>query len=134
MIKELIVIGCSWMAEVNVETDDYEQFTDVVTEAATRAVEAKFKRRNDILIVGFESEDESPIHELDKQLINMVSQEIDEGTGIGALLCVIDKDGIDSRPEDNCGTNEWFVNTATVLNDAGLHWLLKKCVTETKKD
>ncbi len=115
------------MAEVNLETTDYERFTDALNEAATRAVEAKFKRRNDVPVFDMDASDGTYAGELDQQLVEMINAEIRPGCGLGSLMCIIDRNGELDKDTDH----EWFINTASVLNDAGLNWLFKECVANT---
>jgi hypothetical protein len=126
MVKTFIVTGANWTAEVNL--GDYESLTtfDLQTEAATRAVEARFGKRSDIQITYHKpiklTKKQKDQCELQSILIELLTEELIAGCGIGNLLCVIDPDVSKEQQIDN----EWYISSRIVLANAGIPKLLDR--------
>lgn len=119
MMKTFFVVGSNWISEVELDT---EHLTDegIKVEAATRALEQHFGKRHDIpyrsktpICLTEEEREEDQLH---TALIELLTEELEEGCGIGMLLCIIEKDG----PE------EWFINSKSILENVGVPNLVKR--------
>lgn len=117
MTRKFYVAGSNWTSEV--ELSNVEDFPpdSLQMEAATRAVEARYGKRSDV-----EYSSHKPIKLTNKQkatcqlhaaLVQLLTDELIEGCGIGNLLCVMDAE---KKDEDN----EWYVSSRVVLENAGV--------------
>jgi hypothetical protein len=119
MTRTFFVAGTNWISEIELDT---EHLTDeeIKVEAATRAVEQHFGKRNDIpyqnhlpLALTKEEQEQDQLH---AAVIELITEELEEGCGIGMLLCIMDKDG----PE------EWYINSKSILENVGVPNLVKR--------
>ncbi len=126
MIKTYIVAGANWSVVVPIDNVDDLSLENLQLEVATRGVEAKLGKRTDIVI-----EDHSPIittdlqrqtHELHCAMVELMTDELVPGCGIGMLVCVMDND----KPEEfKAGENhEWFISSKLILENIGVNHLI----------
>jgi hypothetical protein len=126
MTKTFIVTGANWTAKVDL--GDYESLptSDLQTEAATRAVEARYGKRSDVDItyhkpIKMNKKDRNQ-YELTAALIDLITDELQDGCGVGNLLCVID-------PTINKGSGddgEWYISSRVILANAGVPKLIER--------
>jgi hypothetical protein len=121
MTKTYIVAGANWIAEV--ELPDVENFDIemIKTEAATRAVEALFKKRFDIPVNQYDRGDVDPEGELNEALLELLTEELEPGCGIGVLLCIMNVEG-----ENTDEHQEWYISSKEILQNVGLPHLVKR--------
>lgn len=126
MNKNFMVAGSGWVAEVPLENVEVLDFEQVKKEAATRAIEALFKKRSDIEIQKHETprEDmEVPGDEINNAIVELLTSELQPGCGVGMILCVMDHE----HPEFTSGGNhEWYISSKEILENVGLPSLVKK--------
>jgi hypothetical protein len=119
MMRTFFIAGTDWISEVNIDTEHLTQ-EQIKVEAATRAVEQHFGKRNDMSYQNHEpfilTEEEREQDQLHTALIDLMTEELEEGCGIGMLLCIMDKDG----PE------EWYINSKAILENVGVPHLVKR--------
>lgn len=119
MTRTFFVAGSNWISEVDIDTEHLTQ-EQIKIEAATRAVEQHFGKRNDILyqnnVPFIPTEEQRKEDELHTALIDLLTEELEEGCGIGVLLCIMDRDG----------TDEWYINSKSILENVGIPYLVKR--------
>jgi hypothetical protein len=128
MVKNFIVAGSNWVAEVDLT--DYEDIpsSTIQMEAATRAVEALFGKRDDISIFKHDPPKLTPLQkkqdELHAALIELLTDELDSGCGIGCLLCVMDNQNPATykKGEDH----EWYISSKAVLENVSIPKLVQR--------
>lgn len=115
--KKFVVAGVNWIAEVDLPDFDFES---PQTEAATRAVEALYGKRNDITIEPYKpiklTKKQKEKNELQSALIELLSDELVSGCRIGMLLCIAD------TSDKN---NEWYISSKDVLENVGVPKLIE---------
>jgi hypothetical protein len=118
MTKTYLIAGSTWVAEVTLtDTESYEDsYTRI--EAATRGVEAWFKRRDDINVmdVGYDKceSTDSLVRTIDKA----INEELIKGCGIGELLAIVDAEAIDSN-------HTWYIRSREILENVGAPRLIE---------
>jgi hypothetical protein len=126
MTKTFFVAGSNWVSEVEIDTEHLTT-EQIKMEAATRAVERHFGKRNDIPYCKHEpislTKEEKQQDELYTALIELLTTELVEGCGIGILLCIMDNRDTDtiSKGEDS----EWYIASKAVLENAGFPSLVE---------
>lgn len=127
MTRTYLVAGSNWVSEVELDTEHLTT-EEIKQEAATRAVEQHLGKRNDIpyhqhpkieLTAEKRSEDE-----LYACLVDLINNEIEEGCGIGMLLCIMDNRGPDGVPKGE--DSEWYISSKTILENVGVPSLVKR--------
>ena len=127
MDKIYVVAGANWVAQIDLSDFD-PTGSNVYVEACTRAVEAKFGTRKDIPI-----QYHTPIALTLKQrtsdamhasLVDLMTDEIEPGCGIGALLCIMDT--VDPESFKDGEEHEWFMSSKLILENAGVPKLVEK--------
>ena len=118
MIKEFLIAGSDWIAEVPVDEKDTHE-PDLKVEAATRAVEAVLGKRDDIDLYAYDGilgKDGEEKNELQETLMELVREELEPGCRIGCLLVITQK-----------GDKEfYFINSKIPLSNAGVYDLANK--------
>lgn len=121
MIKNYLVAGVNWVAEIPLEIEKEDSIDAIKLEACTRAIEARVGKRNDIVIKEMEpmvlSDGEKSENPIRAALIQLFTTELVIGCGIGAFLCVME-DKING--EDIEGNREWYVSSKTIFENAGI--------------
>jgi hypothetical protein len=107
MTKHFLVAGVNWVADVDLSSFDLDS---PQTEAATRAVEALYGKRQDIPIKRFKPHKAKKQNEVHKALFDLLTNEITPGCRIGMLLYIQDA---------NNQMNEWFISSKNVLENVG---------------
>lgn len=128
MKKTYIVAGASWLAEVEIDNAETMTLPQMQTEATTRAVEALYKKRSDIDILHHEplklTQEEREEDELHATLIDLLTNELKPGCGIGMLLCIMDNRDPATYKEGE--EYEWYISSKQILANAGLHDLVER--------
>jgi hypothetical protein len=128
MMKNFIVAGSNWVAEVDLTDCQDLQPSTLQMEAATRAVEALFGKRDDVPIYK-----RAPIKltasqkkqdELHAALIELLTDELDTGCGIGCLLCVMDNQ--DPATYKKGEDHEWYISSKAILENVSVPKLVKR--------
>jgi hypothetical protein len=128
MMKNFIVAGMDWVAWVDLTDCDYIPPDKLQMEAATRAVEALYGKRDDVPISKHKpiqlTAKQKKQDELHAALIDLLTDELEEGCGIGMLLCVMD----DQDPETyKKGENhEWYISSKAVLENVSIPKLINR--------
>lgn len=127
MMHTYRIVGYNWHTDIQLEEEDGVTIKEMVMEVCTKAVEALYERRNDILI-NFQEDphtiDQSSLNQFQKAFFNLITTEIEEGCKLGAIICCL----IDN-------SDEWYVNSKEILENASIpnlvHSYLKKFPTTT---
>jgi hypothetical protein len=136
MMKTYLVAGANWVAEVDLSNCQDMEPSTLQMEAATRAVEALFGKRDDISISKHEpiilTEEQKKEDELHAALINLMTDELKEGCGIGMLLCVMDnQDPATYKKGEN---HEWYISSKSVLENVSVPDLVNRFVEKYPKE
>lgn len=127
MTKTFSVAGANWVSEVKLDTE-HLTIEEIKQEAATRAVERHFGKRFDIPYQCYTpislTEEERNENELYATLVDLLTDELEEGCGIGMLLCIMDGKHSEETKEDN--DNEWYITSKTILENVGIPSLVKR--------
>ena len=129
MEKTYFVAGKNWVAPIPIS--DIEHFAsdhNIKIEAATRAIEALFKKRSDIEIqhhdpitITPEEEESDPLH---ATLVGLLQKEIEPGCEVGMVLCIFDSEDAETLLDGK--EHEWYINSRNILQNAGVPHLVKK--------
>lgn len=124
MTKSFVVTGANWTAEVELNFWETQPPVDPHIEAATRAVEARYGKRSDIPITYHKpiklTQKQKDKFELQSVLIDLLTEELIAGCGIGMLLCVIDPTVV----KDSGMDSEWYISSKEILANAGIPKLI----------
>ncbi len=119
MTKNYLVAGANWSSQVEIENSESYTDTSIQIEAATRAIEAKLGKRNDINIIHHEpisltdeQKEQDPLH---ASLVGLLTDELEIGCGIGMLLCIMDTQNTDTYDSDE--PHEWYISSKSVLEN-----------------
>lgn len=122
MTKTFIISGSNWIAEVDIENSEDLTQDQIHLEACTRAVEQHFGKRKDIRYKKFDkillTEKEKQEDQLHAALVELITTELEEGCGIGSILCIMDNGDPDTFIEGE--DYEWYVNSKKILENAGI--------------
>jgi hypothetical protein len=118
--KTYLVAGASWIAEVELEDVENFDVETIKTEAATRAIEGLFKKRFDIPINHHEPI-EPDGNELHDALISLLTTELEEGCGVGSLICIMEPANVEEHAEHQ----EWYISSKEILMNVGLPHLVE---------
>ncbi len=128
MVKTYLVSGASWLAEVEIQNAEDLSIDDIKIEACTRALEAHFGKRNDVLYSKHSpfklTEDEKKKDELHAVLVDLITTELETGCGVGTLLCVMDTQDPSTYKEGE--DHEWYVSSKAILENVGIPTLIQK--------
>jgi hypothetical protein len=128
MTKTYLVAGANWVAEVELANVETLSADDIRMEAATRAVEAKFGKRKDIAINQHPpislSKQQKKENELHASLVELLTEELETGCGIGMLLCIMDNQDPDTYKEGE--DHEWYVSSKSILENVGVPSLVER--------
>ncbi len=127
MEKTYLVAGANWIAEVNLNNIEHLTQNEIQLEACTQAVERHFGKRKNIPYYKHDpltiTEEERKDDELRAALVDLLTEELKEGCGIGMLLCVTDNQ--DPATYADGKEHEWFVNSKMILENVGCPSLIK---------
>lgn len=119
MTKEFLIAGTDWVTEVTIETKDNETVVENMrVEAATRAIEGRFGKRDDMEFHEYDGifeKDNTEPDELQRTLFELVHEELEPGCKVGCLLAIAMKDDKEL----------YFINSKIVLQNAGFGKLAK---------
>jgi hypothetical protein len=127
MTKTFFVAGANWVSQVELDT---EHFTteQIKLEAATRAVEQHLGKRHDIPYLKHDpitlTDEQRKSNELHSALMDLLTEELVEGCGIGMLLCIMDNRASDSIPKGE--DSEWYISSKNILENVGVPSLVKR--------
>lgn len=108
MTKHFLVAGVNWVADVDLSSYELDS---PQTEAATRAVEALYGKRQDIPVKRFKPHKAKKQDEVHKALFELLTDELTPNCRIGMLICVQDAEN---------EQNEWFISSKIVLENVGV--------------
>lgn len=127
MTRTFFVAGSNWVSEVELDTE-HLTVDEIKMEAATRAVEQHFGRRNDIpyknhdpIILTEKEREQDPLH---AAIIELLTTELEEGCGIGMLLCIMDNREPNTIPKGE--DSEWYIASKNILENVGVPSLVKR--------
>lgn len=127
MTRTFFVAGANWVSEVELDTE-HLTVEEIKMEAATRAVEQHFGRRNDIpyknhdtVVLTEEERESDPLH---TAIIDLLTTELEEGCGIGMLLCIMDNRNPNDIPKGE--DSEWYIASKSILENVGVPALVKR--------
>ncbi len=127
MTKTFFVAGSNWVSEVELDTEHLTT-EEIKMEAATRAVEQHLGKRNDLpytrhepIVLTEEQVIEDPLH---AALVKLLTDELEDGCGIGMMLCIMDNRDPDEVPKDE--DSEWYITSKTILENVGIPNLVKR--------
>lgn len=128
MTKTFLVAGSNWVAEVDIVDVETLSLGTIKMEAATKAIEALFKKRDDVeidyhepIVLTQEQKDSDNLH---CKLVELLTDEIEPGCGVGMVLCIMDNQDPDKHKAGE--DHEWFVSSKTILENAGMPMLAQK--------
>jgi hypothetical protein len=127
MTRTFIVAGSNWVSEVELDTEHltHEQ---IKVEAATRAVERHFGKRFDLPYQKHQpltlSEEVRNSDELHATLVDLLTNEIEEGCGIGMLICIMDE--CQDHVIEGENNSEWWISSKNILENVGIPSLVKR--------
>ena len=120
MIKSFIVAGSNWNVAVDLSDVDNLNQEELKVEACTRAVERHLEKRTDL---PYSQHDVIKLTKKQKQkdqlhatIIELLSEELKPGCGIGMLLCIIKNDGTPLKENED---NEWYISSKNILENVG---------------
>jgi hypothetical protein len=117
------VVGSNWVGEVTIENPEDIPQDIIRLEAATRAVEARYGKRNDVRFEEHKPELTCENAGVSNTLIELMTDELEEGCGVGMLICVMDNDPeAESDPENH----EWYLSSKLILENVGVPKLVDK--------
>lgn len=127
MTRTFFVAGSNWISEVELDTE-HLTVEQIKQEAATRAVEQHLGKRNDIPYVKHDpislTDDERESDTLHATLIDLLTEELEKGCGIGMLLCIMDNRDPNSIPKGE--DSEWYIASKSILENVGVPSLVKR--------
>jgi len=121
--KIYVVTGANWCADVELTEKDINDSVhkdNIVIEAATRAIEAFFNKRNDIEIRRFDKDEFNydadtgeliEKNELRQVIVDLLTDELIKDCGIGMLICVACTDNLN---------NESYISSKVIMQNAGI--------------
>lgn len=129
MTKTYLVTGATWIAEVTLNNIEDLTINQIQLEACTQAVERHFGKRIDIPYQKLDTplcltEEQRKEDELHAAIVDLLTNELEPGCGIGMLLCVMDNrdpDGVSNDEDD-----EWYINSKSILENVGCPSLVKR--------
>ncbi len=123
MIRTFSVAGSNWVSKVELDTE-HLTIEETKLEAATRAVERHLGKRFDLPYEKYRpislTEEESKNNELHAAVVELLTEELEEGCGIGMFLCIMDD--LNTNSEDN----EWYISSKNILENVGVPSLVKR--------
>lgn len=127
MTRTFLVAGANWVSEVELDTEHLTT-EQIKLEAATRAVEQHFGKRNDLPYqrhdpINLTAEDRAE-DELHACLVDLLTEELEEGCGIGMLLCIMDNRDPDIVPKGE--DSEWYISSKSILENVGIPSLIRQ--------
>lgn len=127
MTRTLLVAGTNWVSKVELDTE-HLTVEEIKMEAATRAVERHFGRRNDIPYIKHDpiklTKKERDKNELHATLIDLMTNELETGCGIGMILCIMNTRNTNDIPKGE--DSEWYISSKMVLENVGVPSLIKR--------
>ena len=108
------VVGSNWVGEVTIENPEDIPQDIIRLEAATRAVEARYGKRNDVRFEEHKPELTCENAGVSNTLIELMTDELEEGCGVGMLICVMDmirKQSRIQRTMSGISQANWFWKT-----------------------
>jgi hypothetical protein len=127
MMRTFFVAGSNWVSEVELNTE-HLTVEQIKLEAATRAVEQHLGRRQDIpyrnhdpIVLTEEERNENPLH---AAIIELLTTELEEGCGIGMLLCIMDNRCPDDIPKGE--DSEWYISSKSILENVSVPFLVSR--------
>lgn len=127
MTRTFLVAGANWVSEVELDTE-HLTVDEIKLEAATRAVEQHFGKRNDVLYYKRTpislTEEERNSDELHAALVDLITEELEEGCGIGMLLCIMDNRDPNDVPKGE--DVEWYISSKNILENVGIPSLIQR--------
>lgn len=127
MTKSYLVAGANWIAELDIATEHLTD-DDIKMEVATRAVEAHFGKRSDVLYKKHTkiklSGKQKKAETLHTALIELLTEELEKGCGIGMLLCIMDKK--DPKTYKKGEEHEWYISSKPILENVGVPALVQR--------
>lgn len=127
MNKTYLVAGANWIAEVNLTDVEHFNQNEIQLEACTQAVERHLGKRTDIPYYKHNpltlTEEQRNADELHSALIDLLTEELEKGCGIGMLLCVMDNQDPATYADNE--EHEWYVNSKMILENVGAPSLVK---------
>lgn len=127
MTRTFFVAGTNWVSEVELDTE-HLTVDQIKLEAATRAVEQHFGKRHDIPYLKHNpitlTDEQRKSDELHSALIDLMTEELEEGCGIGMLLCIMDNRQSKDIPKGE--DSEWYISSKSILENVGIPSLVKR--------
>jgi hypothetical protein len=127
MTKTFLIAGSNWVSEVELDTE-HLTLEQIKLEAATRAVEQHFGKRDDIPYQRHEpitlTEEDRKKDELHACLVDLLTEELEKGCGIGMLLCIMDNRDPNTIPKNE--DSEWYISSKLILENVGIPSLVKR--------
>lgn len=127
MTRTFFVAGTNWVSEVELDTE-HLTVDQIKLEAATRAVEQHFGKRHDIPYLKYDpitlTNEQRKSDELHSALIDLMTEELEEGCGIGMLLCIMDNRQSSDVPKGE--DSEWYISSKSILENVGIPSLVKR--------
>lgn len=127
MTRTFFVAGTNWVSEVELDTE-HLTVEEIKLEAATRAVEQHFGKRTDLPYLKHEpitlTNEERESDSLHAALIDLMTEELEKGCGIGMLLCIIDNRDPNTIPQGE--DSEWYIASKSILENVGIPSLVKR--------
>lgn len=127
MTRTFFVAGSNWVSEVELDTEHLTN-EQIKQEAATRAVEQHLGKRNDLPYVQHNpislTDDERESDTLHATLVDLLTEELEKGCGIGMLLCIMDNRDPNSIPKGE--DSEWYIASKSILENVGVPSLVKR--------
>lgn len=127
MTRTFFVAGANWVSEVELDTE-HLTVEQIKQEAATRAVEQHFGKRNDIpykqhdpIKLTIEERAEDELHAV---IVDLLTDELEEGCGIGMLLCIMDNRNPNDVPKGE--DIEWYISSKSILENVGIPSLIRR--------
>jgi hypothetical protein len=115
MNKTYSVYGANWWCEVELQDVETLPIDSIKIEAATRAVEAFYGKRDDIETYEFDpSAIDENVDELHATILQLLKEELEPDCGIGMLMSISD------------GKDEWYINSKSILENVGVPSLVEK--------
>jgi len=127
MTRTFFVAGANWVSEVELDTE-HLTVEEIKLEAATRAVEQHFGKRDDVPYVKHDpivlTDDERESDTLHACLVDLLTDELEKGCGIGMLLCIMDNRAPSNIPKGE--ESEWYIASKSILENVGVPTLVKR--------
>lgn len=127
MTRTFWVAGTNWVSEVELDTEHLTT-EQIKQEAATRAVECHFGKRHDIPYIKRDpiqlTDEQRKSDELFSALMDLLTEELEKGCGIGTLLCIMDNRNENDIPKGQ--DSEWYISSKPILENVGIPSLVRK--------